>query len=162
MPRFDPDEAEKVRDRLLQELAALEDEPMQKVFEVLQTDFFAGHPYGNCVAGHRGDDAHACSPEDLRAFWERTHLPNNTIVAAAGKLDFDALVRASRRPAATGCRPTCRRSPASPAVRCGCTCLSLTRESNQQHIGIGAERACRSAIPTTTRWPCWARSSAAP
>ena len=31
-PRFDPQETEKVRDRLLQELAQLEDEPMQKIF----------------------------------------------------------------------------------------------------------------------------------
>ena len=136
MPRFDPEEAEKVRDRLLQELAQLEDEPMQKIFEVLQTTYFAGHPYGNSSLGTE-ETIRALSPEDLRVHWARTQRPNNTIVAAAGKLQFDALVRAVEAACGEWEPAEVPPLPDSPTIPSGARALSLTRESNQQHIAVG-------------------------
>lgn len=134
-PRFDPAEAEKVRDRLLQELAQLEDEPMQKIFDVLQQEFYHNHPYGHSTLGSE-ETIRALTVEDLRRFWSRTHLPNNTIVAAAGKLDFDRLVgavEASFGDWQPGEIPPLPGAPTyEPRVRV------IERESNQQHIGIGA------------------------
>ena len=76
-------------------------------------------------------------PINLRAFWQRTHVPNNTIVAAAGKLDFDALVRAIEAACSDwtpGELPTLPATPEyAPRV------LVLQRDSNQEHIGIGVE-----------------------
>jgi predicted Zn-dependent peptidase len=134
MPRFDAAEAEKVRDRLLQEVAQLEDEPIQKIFEVLQHEFFHSHPYGHSVLGTE-ETIRRITPDDLRAFWARTHLPNNTIVAAAGKLDFDALVQAVD--AACGDWPMGDRLSLPTAPIYEPRMLALHRESNQQHIGIG-------------------------
>lgn len=135
-PRFDPAEAEKVRDRLFQELAQLEDEPMQKIFEVLQHEFFMGHPYGNSNQGTE-ETIRALTTDDMRGFWARTHLPNNTIVAAAGKLDFDALVKAVDDACAgwsAGDIPALPGTPEyEPRVKV------LMRDSNQQHIGIGLQ-----------------------
>jgi predicted Zn-dependent peptidase len=134
MPRFDPAEAEKVRDRQLQELAALEDEPMQKALEMLQRAYFAGHPYGNSVLGSV-ETVRALQPSDLRAFWTRTHLPNNVIIAAAGKMDFDTLVRAVE--AACGDWQAGSLIPLPPPPEVVPRVEVLQRESNQQHIGIG-------------------------
>lgn len=134
-PRFDDAEAEKVRDRLLQEHAQLEDEPMQKIFDVLQHEFFHDHPYGHSVLGTEAT-IRRLTPDDLRAFYARTHLPNNTIVAAAGKLDFDALVRAVE--AACGDWQAAELLPLPDAPAYAPRVCVIQRESNQQHIGLGA------------------------
>lgn len=133
-PRFDPQEAEKVRDRLLQELAQLEDEPMQKIFELLQGEFFHGHPYGHSILGTH-ETITTLTTDDLRAFWTRTHLPNNIIVAAAGKLDFDQLVRAVEAACGDWDRGPAPSLPAAPGY--GARVLVLQRESSQEHIGMG-------------------------
>jgi predicted Zn-dependent peptidase len=133
-PRFDPAEAEKVRDRLLQELAALEDEPMQKAFEILQREFFAPHPYGHSVLGSE-ETIRAMQVNTLRAFWARTHLPNATIIAAAGNLDFDRLVAAIE--AACGDWQPGDVAPLPGAPTYEPRVRVITRESNQQHIAIG-------------------------
>ncbi len=133
-PRFDPIEAEKVRDRQLQELAAMEDEPAQKVMDLLQREYFHGHPYGHSVLG-MAESVRSLTTEDLRAFYSRTQMPNNTIVAAAGKLDFDRLVVAVEAACGDwtpGTPPVLPEAPL-PEPR---VAVEL-RESNQQHIAIG-------------------------
>jgi predicted Zn-dependent peptidase len=135
-PLFDPAETEKVRDRQLQELAALEDEPMQKVLEVLQREFFAGHPYGNSTLGSV-ESVRAITPQMLRSFWQASHHPNTTIVAAAGKLDFDQLVRAIEASCADWTPGPARPLPGAPSYEP--RVVVLVRESNQEHIGLGVE-----------------------
>ncbi len=135
-PRFDKDEAEKVRDRQLQELAALEDEPMHKVLDVLQHEFFHGHPYGNNSLGTEAT-VRGLSVDALRAFWSATHLPNNTIFAAAGKLDFDSLVKAVE--AACGNWTPGEVNPLPGAPEYAPRTSIILRESNQQHIGLGMQ-----------------------
>jgi predicted Zn-dependent peptidase len=135
VPRFDATEAEKVRDRLLQELAQLEDEPMQKIFDVLQHEFFHGHPYGHSVLGTE-ESIRRLTPDDLRTFWARTHRPNNAIVAAAGKLEFEALARAVEDTCGDWQPGELAPLPDAPAYEPRARVLQ--RESNQQHIGIGA------------------------
>ena len=134
-PRFDPSEAEKVRDRQLQELAAMEDEPMQKVIELLQREFFYGHPYGNSTLG-TVETVSALDPPRLRSFWSRTHVPNNTIVSAAGKLDLEMLVRAVEAACGDWQPADVTPLPAPPVFVPRVTVVQ--RESNQQHLGIGA------------------------
>lgn len=133
-PRFDPIEAEKVRDRQLQELAALEDEPGQKVMSLLQREYFHGHPYGNPVLG-TPESVRALRLDDLRAFRSRTQMPNNTIVAAAGKLDFDHLVAAIEASCGDWAPGIPLALPAAPQAEP--RVVGEVRESNQQHIAIG-------------------------
>jgi predicted Zn-dependent peptidase len=133
-PLFDPDEAEKARDRHLQELAALEDEPMQKVLDVLQREFFAGHPCGNSTLG-TVESVRSLTPDRLRAYWHRSHHPGSVVVAAAGKLDFTQFVGMVE-----GCcgdwAPGSVQSRSAPPVYQPRVAV-LHRESNQEHIGIG-------------------------
>ena len=135
-PLFDPEETEKVRDRQLQELAGLEDEPMQKVLDVLQREFFADHPYGNSVLGE-ADSVRAVTVQDLRACWQGTHHPENTIFAAAGKLDFGQLVAAVEATCADWPSGSARPLPGAPTY--APRTKVIERASNQQHIGIGVQ-----------------------
>ena len=135
-PLFDPGETEKVRDRQLQELAGLEDEPMQKVLDVLQREYFFGHPYGNSLLGDV-DSVKALTPQDLRACWQATHYPNNTIFAAAGKLEFERLVEVVTAACSDWPSGSIKPLPAPPAYVPRTKVLE--RDSNQQHIGIGIQ-----------------------
>ena len=157
-PLFDPEETEKVRDRQLQELAGLEDEPMQKVLDVLQREFFLGHPYGNSVLGEV-DAVKAISVQDLKACWQGTHHPNNTIFAAAGKLEFSHLVRAVE--SACGDWPSGEVSqlPDPPAMS---HALEFSSETAISSISASACKVCRSAMQTITPLPCSRRFLVAP
>jgi predicted Zn-dependent peptidase len=135
-PRFDPVEAEKVRDRQLQELAALEDEPMQKVLDVLQREFFYGHPYGQSGLGTEETIKHL-NTDIVRSFWQNTHHPNNTIVSAAGKMDFEAFVRAIEARCGDWTPGTVEQLPAPPSYTPRVNVIQ--RDSNQQHIGLGMQ-----------------------
>ncbi len=135
-PLFDPGETEKVRDRQLQELAGLEDEPMQKVLDVLQREFFHGHPYGNSVLGN-ASAVKSISVQNLRARWQSSHHPNNTIFAAAGKLEFSRLVQAVDAACGDWSSGDIRPLPSVPTYVPRTAVLG--RESNQQHIGIGVQ-----------------------
>jgi predicted Zn-dependent peptidase len=135
-PLFDPGETEKVRDRQLQELAGLEDEPMQKVLEVLQREFFLGHRYGNSVLGDV-ESVKSISVQDLQGYWQASHHPNATIFAAAGKLDFTRLVDAVEKACADWPSGITLPLHAPPAYEP--RTMVIERESHQQHIGIGVQ-----------------------
>src|SRR5579883_1786453 len=95
-PGFVPDEVPKARDRILQEIAQLEDEPMRKVLDLLRREYFKGHPLGNDVIGTT-QTISSISRDDLQDYWGRRYTAGNVILAAAGKVDFDELVRVAER-----------------------------------------------------------------
>ena len=90
-PRFAEDDLANERQIVLEEIAMYEDDPQDKVFDVLGEAVFAGHPLGRAIIGHA--DVVAGTPADgLRAFHAERYVPENIVVAAAGSLDHDELV----------------------------------------------------------------------
>ncbi len=133
-PGFVPDEFPKVRDRILQEIAQIEDEPMRKVLDLLRREYFKGHPLANEVTG-TAETVAALTREDLQEYWRRQYTAGNVVFSIAGKFDFDAVVRQVEELCAdwpTG-EPTAL--PPVPAPRRHA--VTLHKESTQQHIGIG-------------------------
>ncbi len=133
-PGFVPDEVPKARDRILQEIAQLEDEPMRKVLDLLRRSYYRGHPLGNDVLG-TVETVSALTRDDLAAYWSRRYTAGNVVLAAAGKLDFDSFVRqvedlCGEWPAGQSTPP-----PAPPPPQR--TVTVVAKESAQQHIGIG-------------------------
>jgi predicted Zn-dependent peptidase len=91
-PRFAEDDLLNERQIVLEEIAMYEDDPQDKVFDVLGEAVFAGHPLGRAIIGHA--DVVAGTPADgLRSFHAERYVPANVVVAAAGSLDHDDLVR---------------------------------------------------------------------
>jgi predicted Zn-dependent peptidase len=90
-PRFAQDDLENEREIVLEEIAMYEDDPQDKVFDVLGEAIFGTHPLGRAIIGHA--DVVAGTPATgLRDFHAGRYVPGNIVVAAAGSLDHDELV----------------------------------------------------------------------
>jgi predicted Zn-dependent peptidase len=100
-PRFESLEAE--REVVLEEIAMYEDDPQDRVFDVLGEAVFGAHPLGRAVIGTAAVVG-AVTDEQLRAFHDERYAPRRIVIAAAGSVDHDALVELARAagPAGSG------------------------------------------------------------
>jgi predicted Zn-dependent peptidase len=133
-PGFVPEEIPKARDRILQEIAQREDEPMRKVLDLLRREYFKGHPLGNEVIGTTETIA-ALTREDLRGYWRRQYTAGNVVLAVAGKLDFDTLVAQVEEHCADW--PAGEGEPMPPVPPPQRHATVVRKDSAQQHIGMG-------------------------
>jgi predicted Zn-dependent peptidase len=88
-PRFG--ELETEREVVLEEIAMYEDDPQDKVFDVLGEAIFGTHPLGRAVIGN-AKVVGAATREQLAAFHAARYEPQNLVIAAAGSVDHDELV----------------------------------------------------------------------
>src|ERR1044072_1353022 len=88
-PAFRDVDAE--REVILEEIAMYEDDPQDKVFDVLGDAVFGAHPLGRAIIGRA--EVVAGSPGGrIAAFHRARYVPRNVVIAAAGAVDHDALV----------------------------------------------------------------------
>jgi predicted Zn-dependent peptidase len=92
-PRFG--ELEPEREVVLEEIAMYEDDPQDRVFDVLSKAIFGSHPLGRAVIGS-ADVIREVTREQLIEFHARRYLPGSVVIAAAGSVDHDALVEMAR------------------------------------------------------------------
>jgi predicted Zn-dependent peptidase len=90
-PRFAQDDLDNEREIVLEEIAMYEDDPQDKVFDVLGEAVFGAHPLGRAIIG-RAEVVAGTPADGLRTFWADRYVPRNIVVAAAGSLDHDELV----------------------------------------------------------------------
>lgn len=90
-PAFPPKECETAKLQAIQEIKQLEDDPLTKVFVVLK-ELYLGAEWGHFEVG-----TESSVPEltrgDVQAFWQARYIPAGTVVSAAGRFDFDLLLR---------------------------------------------------------------------
>jgi predicted Zn-dependent peptidase len=89
-------ELEAEREVVLEEIAMYEDDPQERVFDVLGEAVFGSHPLGRAVIG-RAEVVGAVTGEQLRAFHAASYRPGNVVIAAVGSVDHDTLVEMARR-----------------------------------------------------------------
>jgi predicted Zn-dependent peptidase len=146
-PRFGELDAE--REVVLEEIAMYEDDPQDRVFDLLGEAVFGTHPLGRAVIG-RAEVVSAATREQLTAFHSQRYLPEGIVIAAAGSIDHDALVATARtaeagwtrsngataaagkRPSATAAQPEFERR-----VR------FLQKDTEQYHVCIGGAGVAR-------------------
>jgi predicted Zn-dependent peptidase len=140
-PAFDGSELENEREIVLEEIAMYEDDPQDKVFDVLGEAVFGSHPLGRAIIG-RADVVGSADAEALRAFHAVRYVPSNIVVAAAGSLDHDTLVELVERSGierAGGRAPELPPAPdAQPARR-----RFFAKETEQYHVCLGAPGLAR-------------------
>jgi len=84
-------EVDAEREVILEELAMYEDDPQDKVFDVLGRAVFGEDALGRPIIGRR--DVIAQTPVETIAAFHRAHYePRNVVVAAAGSVEHDDLV----------------------------------------------------------------------
>ena len=93
---LDPEELERERDVILQEIAASHDQPDDLVFDLAQTASFGDHPLGRPILG-TADLIGAVTRDQLLAWRDRNYWASRMVVAAAGNIDHKALAAEAER-----------------------------------------------------------------
>jgi predicted Zn-dependent peptidase len=76
---------------ILEEIAMYEDDPQEKVFDVLGEAVFGDHPLGRAIIGRAPVIAETPVTEIARFHTER-YMPSNVVIAAAGAVEHERLV----------------------------------------------------------------------
>jgi predicted Zn-dependent peptidase len=89
-------EIDSEREVVLEEIAMYEDEPQDKVHDVLDEAVFGGHPLGRRVLGEAEVISSIPIP-DIDAYHRARYTGANIVVAAAGNLEHERIVELTRR-----------------------------------------------------------------
>jgi len=140
-PRFDPDDLALEKDVVLAELGEARDTPDDIVWDHLQEAAYPNQPLGRSILGSEASIA-AIEPDHLRVWLDTQFRADTCVLAAAGKVDHDALVRLAER--ALGDLPAaCRRG--GEAGRFGGGTVHDRRRFEQVHLAFGYEGAAHNA-----------------
>ncbi|HWP34143.1 MAG TPA: pitrilysin family protein [Thermodesulfobacteriota bacterium] len=93
---FEPEELEKERKVILQEISMVEDTPDDWVHDLFSQSFWPDHPLGRPIQG-TAEVLEALTRDDLIRHFERYFCPEGLVIAAAGALDHDEIVRLVER-----------------------------------------------------------------
>ena len=88
---FDPNEIEKERSVILQEIKMMEDSPEEYVHDLLQRTFWKGHAISRPVLGTK-DSIMRINRDVIFNYIKRHYLPKNVIISAAGAISHDDML----------------------------------------------------------------------
>ncbi|MBW2038651.1 MAG: insulinase family protein [Deltaproteobacteria bacterium] len=89
---FDPQEIERERMVVLQEIKMVEDTPDDYIHDLFHRSFWGDHPLGYPVAGAQ-ENVLSFQRDQIVTFFQENYTPDKLIVAAAGRLDHQQMVR---------------------------------------------------------------------
>jgi predicted Zn-dependent peptidase len=121
------------RQVVIEEIAMYEDEPSDKVHDVLAGAVFGDHPLGRPVIG-RAEVISSVPVPQIAQWHDGRYVPGNIVVAAAGNLDHDRIVELADAAVGEGAGPPAELAVAAtpaPGVR------FHTKETEQYHLALG-------------------------
>jgi predicted Zn-dependent peptidase len=123
------------RQVVIEEIAMYEDEPQDKVHDVLAGAVFGSHPLGRPIIG-RADVVSSVPVPDIAAWHDANYVGSNIVVAAAGSLDHERVLELTRDAfgSANGESPGGPSSPNGHAP----TVAFHRKETEQYHLCVGA------------------------
>ena len=136
-PRFAPDDIEREKSVVGEEIKMVEDMPDDLVHELFLEHFWRGHPLGRAILG-TADSVERLSRDVLHEYFSRVYTADNLIVAAAGGFEHarlrELVERAFRGVPASGPEPIEAPPAETSLVRV------RTKDLEQSHIcmGVGA------------------------
>jgi len=136
-PRFDEADLEAEREIVLEEIAMYDDDPQDKVFDVLGEAVFGEHPLGRAIIG-RAEVVAGTPASGLAAFHAGRYVPANVVVAAAGSVSHEEIVTLARAAEAKAGPP----GGAAAGADDGALSLErrvrfITKETEQYHVALG-------------------------
>jgi predicted Zn-dependent peptidase len=124
------------REVVLEEIAMYDDEPSDKVHDVLTAAIFGDHPLGRPVIG-RKEVISALNSEEVAAYHSARYRPGSIVVAAAGNLEHGQIEGiAQRKLSIDGARGNGREPDAAPERRSSLAVFH-EKETEQYHICLG-------------------------
>jgi predicted Zn-dependent peptidase len=140
------EDMEAERQVILEEIHMHEDAPDELVHDLFTESLWRGHPLGRPVLG-TVDTITGATREQIRRFWKRHYVPGNYVVAAAGNIEHEDLVRLVEDHVETGRRV----GRGGWSVRSGGeapqptgTAFVRRRPTEQAHICVGSAGLARS------------------
>src|SRR3954470_24470199 len=129
------------RQVVIEEIAMYEDEPSEKVHDVLGEAIFGDHPLGRPIIGTAEVIGSVPVPR-IAAYHDNRYIGSNVVVAAAGNIDHDRLVElVQRHTAASAGTP----EPADPAPEALAPRARFhTKTTEQYHLCLGAPGIARA------------------
>ncbi len=130
------DDIESEREVILEEIAMYEDDPQEKVFDVLGEAVFGDDPLGRAIIG-RAPVISDTPADRIAAFHDARYDPANIVIAAAGAVDHEGFVALARERTAGTAGPGVLRAdpprlPDAPARR------FERKDTEQYHVCLGA------------------------
>jgi predicted Zn-dependent peptidase len=133
--RFDPDELDREKNVIVQEIGAVEDTPDDLIFDLFTAAAWPEQPIGRPILGTR-ESVGGFDRGAVDAYLKRRYRAGDAVVAAAGAVDHDALVaRAQALLASLGAD---KGGPAAPAAYRGGEIL-IKKRLEQTHLVVGFE-----------------------
>jgi predicted Zn-dependent peptidase len=132
------------RQVVIEEIAMYEDEPSDKVHDVLSEAVFGDHPLGRPVIGRAEVIANVPVPE-IAAYHDERYGPRNMVIAAAGNVEHEQLVAMAEEASGVGSRESGagdRELQAAPAVASARMCF-VQKPTEQVHVTLGAPGIAR-------------------
>jgi predicted Zn-dependent peptidase len=133
------------REVVLEEIAMVEDSPQELIFDLVTRAVFGRHALGRPVLGS-AEVISSISRRSLTAFHRGRYRPDNVVVAAAGSVDHDRLVRLVDGMRAKAAAPPARKPSArAPFVAPPKPSLVFQEKPTEQyHVCLSAPGIARS------------------
>ncbi len=132
--RFDPDEIERERSVILQEIMQVEDTPDDYVHDLFNLQYWHHHPLSFPICGRVETVEKFCQQEFLD-FIAARYRPNRIIIAAAGNVEHERVVAWAARcfGSLEGTTPIVERAPPQPLRGVSC----VPKDLEQMHVCLG-------------------------
>jgi predicted Zn-dependent peptidase len=128
------------RQVVIEEIAMYEDEPSDKVHDVLARAIFGDHPLGRPIIGTADVVGNVPVPQ-IAAYHDERYVGANLVVAAAGSVDHDRLVELVEGACATQLGAPAGFEPAPDAI--GPRLCFHEKETEQYHLCVGGRGLAR-------------------
>ena len=126
---------------ILEEIAMYEDDPQEKVFDLLGEAVFGHHPLGRAIIG-RADVIAGTPAEQIARFHAERYQPANIVIAAAGAVEHEPFVELAAR--AIAARTNGKSSQATSAPQPGSPRRRFERKDTEQyHVCLGGTGLAR-------------------
>jgi predicted Zn-dependent peptidase len=133
-PAFSPEDIEREKKVILEEIKMVEDAPDDLVHELFAQQFWAKHPLGRPILG-TAETVSSFSSRGLRRYFETAYVASNLILVAAGHLKHAAIRRMVTK-AFSGLPKEKTPQPTSPpGVMPGV--VTRDKEIEQSHVCVG-------------------------
>jgi predicted Zn-dependent peptidase len=123
------------REVVLEEIAMYEDEPQDKVHDVLSEAIFGRHPLGRPVIG-RGEVISALTVDEIVAYHDTRYGPDSIVVAAAGNLEHERVRELAAAHLHLDDGEYAASNSTAPRKRAGKVAFQ-SKETEQYHICLG-------------------------
>jgi predicted Zn-dependent peptidase len=140
--RFDPEEIERERTVVLQEISQVEDTPDDYVHDLFALKFWPDHPLSYPVCG-RAETVGSFGQRDFLAFMEARYRPDRLIIAAAGNVEHQRMVDWAAREFSHLEGRTAAVDGTPPVARRGVSYLEKSLE--QVHLCLGTPGVSQAA-----------------